>query len=800
MAVVSKAASSAAVVTTGWSSPANAEALTGDNVYATAAPAKSATINSDFGFAFALSDFPGAGAAGDIVIDQIVVTCEWKISSVVTNGLTLGVQLREQSGGTLLGTETTDTASTADTQKTQTVTSGIDAAGLIAGNLAARVRATRGTTNTGVTGSLDFVKVDVTYHLIKSVVPASISVTSSVTASLKRLRGIIPLFKNSVPNGSFEADASGWFDWIGTNSALSRGTGDSAVGADGYLQATQAGGAAYTGVTRNDVVAAASTTQTWSVYVKPASDVTVALTAQDAAGNWGVQGSFTFCPNGVWTRVTATGNPGTTPGINLTFRLDRQTGTWTAAEILRWDGFQQEVGSSATAYKNYGDDEIVATSDITATVGKAGAGSSKAVTPAAINVTSAVTASVVRRRPVTPASVSATSNVTASLGAIRKVVPASISASSAVTASVVRIRRLTVAAINATSNVTSGLGAIRRVIVASISATSAVTASVGRVKPLTVAAITSTSSVTAALSRVRVVVPAAITSTSAVTATVNAIHRLAVAAISSTSAVTATLTRLRSVVVAPISASSNVTASVVRRRPVVVAAINATSAVTATVGRVRPVIVAAINATSSVSASVGRLLRIVGASISTTSNVTASVSKAAGLKSIVPAAITSTSSVTLSLSRRRNVVPASINATSSVTAALVALRAVKPASITSTSNVTASLRFFRAVSGIAITATSSVTASLVAKRSISGAAVVSTSAVTLSVSRIIRISPSILSTSTVSASVILSPTWIPPLPVLESATKSGVSTTGVTKVTLDATITSVGKPELESVQ
>jgi hypothetical protein len=161
MPTVTKGASSNAVVTTGWTNPTNAQAATGDNVYATAAPAKNATVSSDFGFSFSLADFVGATSAADVVIDQVVCTCEWKVST--TTVATLGVQLR--NGATALGTETTF-SSTTESDSTQTVTSGVTAADLIAGSLKARVRDTRGNSTTAHTGSLDFVKVDVTYHVV----------------------------------------------------------------------------------------------------------------------------------------------------------------------------------------------------------------------------------------------------------------------------------------------------------------------------------------------------------------------------------------------------------------------------------------------------------------------------------------------------------------------------------------------------------------------------------------------------------------------------------------------------------
>lgn len=160
MSVVTKGASSATAVQTGWTNPANAEASTGNNVYATAAPAKNGTVSSDFGFAFTLADF-GASDVANVAIDQLVVTCEWKVST--TTAATLGVQLR--NGATALGTETTF-SSTTETDSTQTVTSGVTASDLINGNVVARVRDTRANSNTSHTGSLDFVKLDVTYHLV----------------------------------------------------------------------------------------------------------------------------------------------------------------------------------------------------------------------------------------------------------------------------------------------------------------------------------------------------------------------------------------------------------------------------------------------------------------------------------------------------------------------------------------------------------------------------------------------------------------------------------------------------------
>jgi hypothetical protein len=152
MATATKAANSHAVVTTGWTNPANAYATSGDNVYATAAPAKNATVNGDFGFA-TFAEFDASA-----VINSVTVTVEWKVST--TTVATLGVQLRNST--TALGSETTF-SSTTEGQSTQVVTSGISAADILNGLIKARIRDSRGNSNTAHTGSLDFAALTVDY-------------------------------------------------------------------------------------------------------------------------------------------------------------------------------------------------------------------------------------------------------------------------------------------------------------------------------------------------------------------------------------------------------------------------------------------------------------------------------------------------------------------------------------------------------------------------------------------------------------------------------------------------------------
>lgn len=152
MATATKAANSHTVVTTGWTSPTNAYSTTGDNVYATAAPGKNATVNGDFGFA-TFTEFTSSA-----LINSVTATVEWKLS--VTTSATLGVQL--YNNGSAVGSETTY-SSTTEAQSTQVATSGITAADILNGLVKARVRDTRGNSNTAHTGSLDFVSLTVNY-------------------------------------------------------------------------------------------------------------------------------------------------------------------------------------------------------------------------------------------------------------------------------------------------------------------------------------------------------------------------------------------------------------------------------------------------------------------------------------------------------------------------------------------------------------------------------------------------------------------------------------------------------------
>lgn len=91
-------------------------------------------------------------------------------------------------------------------------------------------------------------------------------------------------------------------------------------------------------------------------------------------------------------------------------------------------------------------------------------GSNKAVTPAAVNATSTVTASLQKLAAVTPAAVTSSSPVTASLAALKQF-HAAVAATSTVTATATRIASLHAAAVNATSSVGAAISGIAQNVV-----------------------------------------------------------------------------------------------------------------------------------------------------------------------------------------------------------------------------------------------------------------------------------------------------------------------------------------------
>jgi hypothetical protein len=152
MATVSKFANSNAVVTTGWTNPTNA--YSDDGVYATALPAKNASVTSDYGFAnFTTTDIPTGS-----IINSVTLEIQYKASVTTSTGSVMGLQ--GVDNGTLADTEATGGMVTTDTLLTRTV-SGVTLADLAAGLVKARVRGGRTSSNTAITWSVDYVKITV---------------------------------------------------------------------------------------------------------------------------------------------------------------------------------------------------------------------------------------------------------------------------------------------------------------------------------------------------------------------------------------------------------------------------------------------------------------------------------------------------------------------------------------------------------------------------------------------------------------------------------------------------------------
>ena len=137
--------------TGGWTALGNASAS--DDSYATAAPAKNATINGRVG------GFDFGAIPANATIEQVTVTVEWKVSTSASVA-TLGSQLYVNN--VARGSELINSAEpTSDTTQTYTV-AGLTRADLL-NSLEINVRATRGNSNTAVTASLDAVSIEVAY-------------------------------------------------------------------------------------------------------------------------------------------------------------------------------------------------------------------------------------------------------------------------------------------------------------------------------------------------------------------------------------------------------------------------------------------------------------------------------------------------------------------------------------------------------------------------------------------------------------------------------------------------------------
>ncbi len=152
-------------------------ALADDGLYASAAPGKNATVSGDWDFAaFTDAEIP-VGAT----IDSALIEAQWKVSTTASVA-TLG--LHGLIGGVADGAETVVTTEpTVDTiaQKAIVVT---ESDVKTAGQVVARVRATRGSTNTAFTATLDYVKLVVTYTAAVPKVFGQVPATAGASATV----------------------------------------------------------------------------------------------------------------------------------------------------------------------------------------------------------------------------------------------------------------------------------------------------------------------------------------------------------------------------------------------------------------------------------------------------------------------------------------------------------------------------------------------------------------------------------------------------------------------------------------
>lgn len=233
----------------------------------------------------------------------------------------------------------------------------------------------------------------------------------------------------------------------------------------------------------------------------------------------------TFTAGTGWTLVAA--EPGAS-GFDGATAMEWQTGT-TGAQHSKWTTNKADTGTvQIAAFK------------------AAGGGSTKSITPAAINATSAMSGGLQALRAIKPASINATSTVTGNVTALKQIKAASINATSAVTATVTALRAIRPAAINATSAVTASLTkpGTKAIVPAAINATSTITGAVVRLAAVRPSSINATSAVTGAVHRVAGILPASISATSTVTGSIKRAAGILPASINATSAVTGSLQRL----------------------------------------------------------------------------------------------------------------------------------------------------------------------------------------------------------------------------------------------------------------
>lgn len=165
---------------TGWTNPTNA--LTDDGSYATLAfPKTTPTYNYFYNFDFQIP----TGAT----INSVTIECQYKVS-VTTSTPTM--RLASCIGTTLRGTEKTDTTEpTSDTVISTNLTGTWTAAELnsnLSTGFQIRIGGDRGSSNTAVTGSVDYVKATVDYTAAAPIVTGAANSTFTSTFSLTGIK------------------------------------------------------------------------------------------------------------------------------------------------------------------------------------------------------------------------------------------------------------------------------------------------------------------------------------------------------------------------------------------------------------------------------------------------------------------------------------------------------------------------------------------------------------------------------------------------------------------------------------
>lgn len=322
MATVTKYANANAVVATGWTSPTNAYA--DDTSYATAAPGKSTSITSDFGFAaFSSSDIADSSAINSVTLEMV-----YKSSATNSTGAVIGLQLN--NNGSLLGSETTWGMNLADQTVTKAETTGISLTDLRNGYVKGRVRGYRGSSNNAVTWSLDYVKITVDYTAPVSVTatPSGVSGAGAVgTVSVTAGTGV-----TASPSGVAATTAVGTPTVVEGVGVTASPSGVSATGSLGTAEAkaaalTEAAGVSSAGALGESSVTAGATAEAIGVSGETALGaaeagvwVTVEVSGVAAAGGLGsvvVDASAETTVGGVSSEASL-GSPTVTAAANVT--------------------------------------------------------------------------------------------------------------------------------------------------------------------------------------------------------------------------------------------------------------------------------------------------------------------------------------------------------------------------------------------------------------------------------------------------------------------------------------------------